>query len=154
VGSYPITCSGQTSSNYLITYVPGTLSIIFAPGGVVDGEPSHVALQPVAADGSSVFNARRTVPIKFRVGDVNGVSIGTPGVVTGFRIIQVISGAGSNVVDLPVDSRTPDAAFRWDSTSQQWIFNLDTSGLSAGSTYVFRISLADGTHIDFQFGLR
>ncbi len=27
VGAYPITCSGQTSTNYTITYVPGTLSV-------------------------------------------------------------------------------------------------------------------------------
>jgi hypothetical protein len=66
----------------------------------------------------------------------------------------VITGSGSASVDLPVNSRTPDTAFRWDPTSQQWIFNLDTRGLTAGNTYVFRISLADGSHIDFQFGLR
>ncbi|HMF92312.1 MAG TPA: MBG domain-containing protein [Candidatus Angelobacter sp.] len=155
VGSYPITCSGQTSNNYTITYVPGTLSITFAPAGLVNGEPGHTVLPPVNANGGSVLNAGRTVPIKFRVGDVNGVSIGPPAVVvSSFRIIQVINGAGSSSVDLPVDSRTPDTSFRWDPTSQQWIFNLDTRGLAAGSTYVFRIALADGSHIDFQFGLR
>src|SRR5258708_24775404 len=30
--------------------------------------------------------------LKFRVGDVNGVSIGTPGTVTSLRIIQTITG--------------------------------------------------------------
>jgi len=154
IGSYPITCSGQTSTNYSITYVPGTLSIIFAPAGLVDGEPSHVVLQPVAANGSSVFNGGRTVPIKFRVGDANGNSIGAPGTVTGFRIIQVIAGTVSTPVDLPPNSTNGDTAFRFDPTAQQWIFNLNTSGLSAGSTYVFRISLVDGSHIDFQFGVR
>lgn len=154
VGSYPITCSGQSSTNYTITYVPGTLSIIFNPTGLVDGEPGHQVLQPVAADGSSVFNAGRTVPIKFRVGDINGVSIGTPGTVTDFRIIAVIAGTVSTPVDLPVPSTNGDTAFRFDPTSQEWIFNLSTKGLSAGSTYVFRISLSDGSHIDFQFGLR
>src|SRR5689334_1077352 len=92
VGGYPITCSGQTSTNYAITYVAGTLHVIFAPGGLVDGEPSHVILQPVAADGSSVFKAGRTVPLKFRVGDVNGNSIGTPGTIVSFRIISVTTG--------------------------------------------------------------
>jgi hypothetical protein len=57
-------------------------------------------------------------------------------------------------VDLPPSSTTPDTSFRFDPTAQQWIFNLNTSGLSAGSTYVFRIGLADGSNIDFQFGLR
>ena len=154
VGSYPITCSGQTSTNYAITYVAGTLHVIFAPGGLVDGEPSHVILQPVAADGSSVFKAGRTVPLKFRVGDVNGNSIGTPGTIASFRIIDVITGTVTTPVDLPPSSTTPDTSFRFDPTAQQWIFNLNTSGLSVGSTYVFRIGLADGSNIDFQFGLR
>ena len=112
-------------------------------------------LQPVAADGSSVFKAGRTVPLKFRVGDANGVSIGAPGTVTSLRIIGVISGAGATTtVDLPADSRTPDPIFRFDPTDQQWIFNLNTSGLTPGNTYVFRISLVDGSHIDFRFGVR
>jgi hypothetical protein len=154
VGSYPITCSGQTSTNYAITYVAGTLHVIFATGGLVDGEPSHVILQPVAADGTSVFKAGRTVPLKFRVGDADGNSIGTPGTIASFRIIDVITGTVTTPVDLPPSSTTPDTSFRFDPTSQQWIFNLSTSGLSAGSTYVFRIGLADGSNIDFQFGLR
>ena len=154
VGGYPITCSGQSSTNYAISYVAGTLHVIFAPAGLVDGEPSHVILQPVAADGSSVFKAGRTVPLKFRVGDANGNSIGTPGTITGFHIIGVITGTVSTPLDLAPSSTTPDTSFRFDPTAQQWIFNLNTSGLSAGSTYIFRIDLADGSNITFQFGLR
>ncbi len=153
VGSYPITCSGQSSTNYTITYVPGTLHVIFLPSGIVDGEPSHVVLSPLG-DGSSVFKAGRTVPVKFRVGDVNNVSIGTPGTVTSFRLTSVITGTVSTPVDLSPSSTTPDTAFRWDPTSEQWIFNLNTSGLAPGSTYVFTIGLADGSSISFQFGLR
>jgi hypothetical protein len=154
VGGYPISCSGQTSTNYAITYLPGTLHIGFAPGGLVDGEPSHVVLQPVAGDGSSVFKAGRTVPIKFRVGDANGNSIGTPGVVTSFAIVGVINGTVTTPVDLPPTSTNGDTSFRFDPTAQQWIFNLNTSGLAANSTYVFQIGLADGSNITFQFGLR
>ena len=154
VGSYPITCSGLSSTNYAITYVGGTLHIIYASGGLVNGEPSHVALQPIASDGSSVFKGGRTVPVKFRVGDANGNSIGTPGTVVSFRIIAVITGTVSTPLDLTPTSNTPDTAFRFDPTDQQWIFNLKTSGLAAGSTYVFSIGLADGSSITFQFGLR
>src|SRR5262249_42599196 len=35
VGNYPITCSGQTSSTYAITYMPGTLSVTQAPLAIV-----------------------------------------------------------------------------------------------------------------------
>jgi len=73
--------------------------------------------------------------------------------VTSFRIIDVITGTVTTATDLQVNSTTPDTTFRFDPVAQQWIFNVNTSGLAAGSTYVFRIGLSDGTHIDFQFGL-
>jgi hypothetical protein len=76
------------------------------------------------------------------------------GVVTSFRLIDVISGTTSQTVDLPVDSTTPDTAFRWDPTDQQWIYNMSTSSLAAGKTYLFRISLNDGSNIDFRFALK
>ena len=148
VGSYPITCSGQTSTNYTITYMPGTLTITYNPN------LGHTVLPPIDPNGTSVFKAGSTIPVKFQVFDVNGNSIGTPGVVTSFRIIQIISGTGgSTTVDLPTTSTSASTAFRFDTTSQQWIFNLSTKGLAAGNTYVLRIELNDGTHIDFQFGL-
>ena len=82
VGGYPITCSGQTSTNYAITYVAGTLHMIYAPDGacVKDKEPSHQILQPINADGTSVFNGNGPIDVKFRVCDANGVSQSTPGV--------------------------------------------------------------------------
>jgi hypothetical protein len=47
----------------------------------------------------------------------------------------------------------PDVAFRWDGTSQ-WIFNMATSNLIAGNTYVFSINLASGGTIQFQIGVK
>src|SRR5206468_8185566 len=78
VGSYPINCSGQTSTNYAITYVPGTLSITYVTGGMCAGDVGHQIRQPINADGSSVWKQSATVPAKFAVCDANGVSIGTP----------------------------------------------------------------------------
>jgi hypothetical protein len=51
-------------------------------------------------------------------------------------------------------STTPDAAFRWSATDQQWIFNMNSKALSANKTYYYRITLNDGTSIDFHFGLK
>jgi hypothetical protein len=53
-----------------------------------------------------------------------------------------------------VDTNNPDTAFRFDPSAQQWIFNISTKNLTAGSTYVFTITLNDGTTIVFQFGLK
>jgi hypothetical protein len=57
-------------------------------------------------------------------------------------------------VDETIDATTADSGFRFDSTAQQWVFNLSTSGQPAGNTYVYSISLNDGSAINFQYGLR
>jgi hypothetical protein len=82
----------------------------------------------------------------------NGNSVGTAGVVKSFNIIQTINGTPSDVTE-SVDSTTPDTAFRWDPTAQQWIFNISTKSMLAHTTYVFAIGLNDGSVIQFQFGL-
>lgn len=165
VGSYPITCTGQTSANYAIAYLAGTLKVLYAPaGGTCYGDLSHAILQPVNADGTSVWKLGRTIPVKFRVCDANGVSIGTPGVVTSFMLTGIWNGT-LDPVDETVSATNVDTVFRWDSTAQQWIFNLGTSGLSAGSTYIYTITLNDGSIVtgttlagagnaSFQYGLR
>jgi hypothetical protein len=153
VGSYPITCSGQTSSNYAITHVNGTLTIVYAAAGVCDGDLGRTILQPISAGGGSVFKQRSTVPTKFRVCDANGVSIGNPGVVTSYRLTAIFAGTASTV-DEPVSSTNADTAFRWDPSGQQWIFNTSTSNMMANDTYVFTITLNDGTSILFQYGLK
>lgn len=153
VGSYPITCSGQSSTNYNVTYVPGILKILYASTGICDSDPGHQILPPINANGSSVGKLGRTIPAKFRVCDANGVSIGTPGVVQNFMLVQIISGTVTDV-DESVASTTPDTAFRWDSSGQQWIFNINTGNLQAGQTYVYSIQLNDGSAIGFAFGLK
>jgi len=117
------------------------------------GDLGHTILQPINADGTSVWKQGRTIPAKFRVCDANGVSVGTSGIVASFNLIQIISGTITNV-DETVDSTNNDTAFRWDSSGQQWIFNMNTSNLSAGYTYVYAITLNDGSVINFQYGLR
>ncbi len=152
VGKYPTTCSGAVSTNYAITYVAGTLTVIYAPGGLCLGQLGHSVLPPINADGSSVMNPPRTVPAKFRVCDANSVPVGTPGVVSSFFIYKITDATGTYNVNRPVDSATPDTVFRWD--GQQWIFNISTKNMSANATYYFRIGLNDGTFIDFSFSLK
>jgi hypothetical protein len=112
-----------------------------------------VILQPVNTDGKSVFKQGSTVPAKFRVCDANGVSIGTAGVVTGFTATSQ-AGTATATVNETIVSTTPDTAFRWDPTAQQWIFNISTKNLKANTTYMYDVALNDGTHIRFQFGLK
>ena len=74
-------------------------------------------------------------------------------VVQAFNLVEIITGTTTNQVDETVDSTTPDVAFRWDPTGQQWIFNISTKPLNVHSTYVYQIKLNDGSTIMFQFGL-
>jgi hypothetical protein len=60
----------------------------------------------------------------------------------------------TTTVDDSVASTTPDSSFRWDATGQQWIFNISTRGMQTNWTYVFVITLNDGTQILVEFGLR
>jgi hypothetical protein len=114
--------------------------------------PGHAILPPIAANGSRIFNFRRAVPAEFRVCDANGVSVSTEGTVQSFNIVQIITAAGSQDVNLPVPSRTPNSVFVFDETDQQWVFVIDNSDL-APATYVFRIVLSDGSKIDFRYGI-
>jgi hypothetical protein len=154
VGGYPITCSGQSSPNYAITYVAGTLHVIFAPNGVCvkDKEPSHQILHPINADGTSVFNGNGPIDVKFRVCDANGVSQST-GVTPTIRLTNKIQGTLNTAVDLPVDPKPGTNGFVF-GEDQLWLFRIDSKQLANGFTYVFRIDLNDGSHIDFQFGRR
>ena len=151
VGIYPVTPSGLASTNYEIVWLEGTLRVGYADAGACAG--GHVILPPIKADGTSVFKRGSSVPAKFRVFDANCASVGTPGVVSAFRLVQIIAGTAADV-DQEVYSTTPDTAFRWSAEEQLWIFNISTKGLLANRTYAYRITLNDGTEIPFQFGLK
>jgi hypothetical protein len=147
------TCSGQTSTNYAITYIAGTLRILYSTLAC-DGSAGHSILQPINIDGTSVFKQGSTTPAKFRVCDANGVSIGSAGVVSIFKIVAIQSGTVSQTVNEDPLSTTPDTTFRWDPTAQQWIYNISTKSLNSNSTYTFAITLNDGSTIPFMYGLK
>jgi hypothetical protein len=146
VGPCAITATQAGDSTYVAADpVTRTFAITYAPGGQCLGAPGHQVVPPLAAAGSIVARQDATIPVKFRVCDVNGVSIGTPGVVTSFT--------ATDATAQPL-STTPDTAFRWDPVEQQWIFNLSTKNLAAGVTYTYRIALADGSTIAFSVAVR
>jgi hypothetical protein len=127
---------------------------MYLASGMCAGDVGHTIRQPINADGTSVFKQKSTVPAKFAVCDVNGLSIGTPGVVSSFRLTGQGVGTVVTTVDESVDSTTPDTAFRWDPTAQQWIFNMNTKSLPDNMTYQYTITLNDGSMIAFVFGLK
>lgn len=131
-----------------------TFTILYVVGGTCYGNAGHQILQPINADGTSVFKQGSTVPAKFRVCDANGNSIGTAGVVVSFKLVQTLNGLEYAAANEDVVSTTPDASFRWSSTDQQWIFNMNTKLLGGSKTYFYEITLNDGSKIKFSFGLK
>lgn len=156
VGSHSITAAYSGDANFTgSTSTALTQFVQYAAAGTLcGGDVGRQILQPIHSDGSSVFKQGQTIPAKFRVCDANGNSIGSAGVVTSFQLIQITSGTVTTTVQDIVDTNNPDTAFRWDATAQQWIFNISTQSLGANSTYVYTITLNDGTAITFQLGLR
>src|SRR5262249_53941539 len=138
--------------------VTNSLSFSYQPAGqscVVNGSltPGHQILPPIKIDGSSVFKQGSTVPAKFMVFDANCNSVGTPGVVTRFVLSNTSNGLVADVNQL-LDSTTPDNAFGWDPSAQQWSFNISTKGLKGNAHYFYEIDLDDGSSILFDFGLK
>ncbi|HEV2765271.1 MAG TPA: tandem-95 repeat protein, partial [Pyrinomonadaceae bacterium] len=108
-------------------------------------------LQPVNADGSSVFKLGRTVPVKFQL---TGASAGLTNAVARLYVAKV----SNNVVGTETEAGSTSNAtegnlFRYDATSGQYVFNLDTGGLTAG-TYQARVDTGDGVLRTFGFALR
>ena len=137
--------SSSSTSSYTVRY--GT--------GKCLGSPGHAVLPPLKADGSSMFRRGQNISVRFRVCDANGDSVGTPGVVAGTGTpILVGKTNGSGGADESVISATGQAAFLWNPSSRIWEFDQSSSNLVPGVTYEYRIDLADGSIIEYQFSIR
>lgn len=154
VGSFPITCSGQTSTNYAITFVAGNLSVLYASGGLCNGAAGHAILAPILANGTTSFLQGTLVPARFRVCDAAGVSQGTAGVVSSFFLVKIITGTTTTTVH-QVPLGAAGFVFNTSPAQRRWEFNnITTTNLPKGSTYGYQIGLNDGTSITFQFAVR
>ena len=153
VGSKTFTVNAADAAGNTAT-ATNIYKVQYATGGQCLGSPGHAILQPINADGTSVFKQGSTVPAKFRVCDANGASIGTAGVASNFKLVKALAGTVESTVNEDVVSTTPDTAFRWDPSAQQWIYNISTKSLNAKATYFYLITLNDGSTIDFSFGLK
>ncbi|MFI5106801.1 MAG: MBG domain-containing protein, partial [Terriglobales bacterium] len=153
IGTHTITCSGQSSTNYSITFVPATETVTYAPVGTCAAGPGHQILAPIAVNGTTVFTraTTATIPIQFRVCDARGTAVSSA-VVSSFTLLQRITGGVTTTLNQPQST-----AFAFQGGAQDWLLNLSTStptNLAAGSTYVYQIGLNDGTSITFQFSMQ
>jgi uncharacterized repeat protein (TIGR01451 family) len=153
IGTHTISCSGQSSTNYAISFVnTGTETVIYAPVGACTNGPGHQILAPIATNGSTQFTKATTptIAVQFRVCDAKGVSVSST-VVSSFTLTSV-NGTPSTT---PAPQGGPftfvGGTLANGAGSAGWQFNLSTSNLTAGNTYAYIINLNDGTSISFQF---
>ena len=98
-------------------------------------------LQPINSDCGSVFKLGSTIPVKFRL---TGACDGNPNVVAKIYLAKITNSIiGSDVEASSTSAADSGNTFRYDPANGQYIFNLATKPLSAG-TWQIRVDLGDG----------
>ena len=93
-------------------------------------------LQPINADDSSIFKLGSTIPVKFKL---TGACAGITNLIAKIYVAKFDNGIEGTVVEA-TSTAVADSGntFRYDPTSDQYIFNLATKSLSQG-TWQIRI---------------
>jgi hypothetical protein len=144
VGSHSFTVSGTDNAGN-----SASETVIYS---VVYSSPNpDFFLPPV--ENNRVFKLGSTVPVKFQLTDANGAYISTA---VAKLVLQKYS--GSEPSGDPVEATSTSGAdsgniFRYDSTENQYIYNLNTGSLSTG-TWQIRVVLDDGTTKTVFIGLK
>lgn len=100
-------------------------------------------LPPINPNRSSDFKLGSTIPVKFQLFDAHGNLISAA--VAKIYVAKISGGIiGSEMKGVSTSAANTDNFFRYSPTDRQYIFNLSTKHLSAG-TWQIRIELDDGT---------
>jgi hypothetical protein len=138
-----VTFTPKDTNDYNVVSATVKINVLYKFGGFLD---------PIDANGNSLFKLGSTVPVKFQLTDVKGKYISIA--VAKLLVSQVSkSVAGTDVEAVSTAAATSDNLFRYDSTSNQYIFNLSTKSLSKG-TWQIKVTLDDGTSHSIQISLK
>src|SRR3989344_5615237 len=89
-------------------------------------------LPPVKTDSSGVYKLNRTLPVKFQLTDANNNFISTA--MAQLFIAKISDGiVGSDEMTLSISNADTGNLFRYDTAQNQYVYNLATNTLSAGS---------------------
>jgi hypothetical protein len=109
-------------------------------------------LRPIDMDGTSVFKLGSTVPTKFQLTDYYGNYVSTA--IANLKTAQITDNTvGDDVEAISTAAATTGSLFRYDTTSDQYIFNLGTKTLARGS-YKITAVLDSGQTIQVVIGLK
>jgi alpha-tubulin suppressor-like RCC1 family protein len=161
-GTVPVTCTPAPGS----TFAPGTATVSCTASDT-SGNTATTAftvsvqyqapgdgsffLQPINPDGSSLFKRGSTVPVKFKL---LGASAGISNLAAQILVAEVSNSVtGSYVEAVSTASGDSGSTFRFDPSSNQYIFNLSTKAMAAG-TWSLRADLGDGVTHSVSVSLR
>ena len=147
IGTTAVTCNASDLSGNTVT---GTFDVKVNPNPNVTVSWSGV-LQPINADGSSIFKWKSAVPVKFKL---TGASAGITNLVATLSVGYVSGGIEGTILE-PASNAAPDNGntFRYDAASDTYVYNLNTKPLAVG-TWLVHISLGDGVDHTVLISLR
>ncbi|MGH2995503.1 MAG: PxKF domain-containing protein, partial [Gaiellaceae bacterium] len=138
VGTFTATCSA--------TDLAGNSAGAAKTYQVVYGGLSGI-LQPINADGSSLFSRGRAVPVKFRL-DGDPLPSGFASVDWQLQRVLVSCETETEYSSENVGSVTPSTTFRYDATADQYVYNADFRDKAAGTCWKVRVTLDSGQVLD------
>jgi hypothetical protein len=156
VGPVMASCAPQSG----FTFPPGTTAVTCTAsdpaGNTATGSfpvqvlyPWSGILQPINADGTSIFKLGSTVAVKFQL---TGASADITNALATLTIAKVSSAVDGTYLEA-VSNSAADTGNRFRYVSGQYLFNLATKGLSTG-TWSLSINLGDGVSRTVQISLR
>ena len=132
---------GLYGSGVNVYGILGACDVQYAVSGV---------LQPINSDGSSVFNAGRTIPVKFTAADSTGASV--ENLTASLSVTKLTDTVEGTYVEADTNVAAT-TGFRYDSATGQYIYNWSTKGLDPG-TYRIRVDIDNGPTITADLSLR
>jgi hypothetical protein len=111
-------------------------------------------LEPMNADGSSVFKAGSTVPLKIRIADCDGWA--STALAPTVQVVRTSGAAPVGGIEEAVSTSAADTGTTMRFSEGQWIYNLSTKSLSdTTARYRLEITVAlTGQTVSVGFGLR
>jgi hypothetical protein len=154
VGTRTVTCTATDSAGNTSSAM-ATYKVIYRFDGFL--QPINDTARPQNCGSpcaTSIFKGGSTVPVKFQLKDANGNLVQAGSLPQ--WLTPVKGSATSATVDESnySDPATSGSTFRWDSTSQLYIYNWSTKGFTTGYYWRIGVTLDDGQTYYVNVGLR
>ncbi|HUS16665.1 MAG TPA: MBG domain-containing protein, partial [Chloroflexia bacterium] len=153
IGAYPVTPSGLTSTNYAITFVTGTIRVIYRFDGFLQpiNDTAHTQTCGTPCP-LSIFKAGSTVPVRFQLKRADGTLVQTAS--PPIWMTPVDAGLVSAPVSEPVFSDPASSGTTYQYLGQQYQYNWRTANNQANHYWRIGALLDDGQTLFVYIALR